>query len=272
MTIIIDSDTCTRCAICSNVCPMGIIIPPYENSLPHIPDEKTPMCISCGQCDAFCQTGALTREENQGNEPENAWDGKGLSPALLSTYIRSRRSIRNYRSEPVDKKTIESILDIARYAASGGNRQPVEWLVILNPEEVRRIANLTIGWMRTLVGTTHPMSGYVPGLIAAWESGADIVFRGAPHLLVAHIHEDNPLAPVDGIIALTHVDIAAPSFGVGTCWAGFASIAAASYPPVLEAFGLSNGRIPAYIMMFGYPKYTPATIPDRKPLMITWRE
>ncbi|PKL59162.1 MAG: nitroreductase [Methanomicrobiales archaeon HGW-Methanomicrobiales-4] len=272
MTIMVDSDTCTRCGICSTVCVMAIITQPDDLSLPRIPEEKTPMCISCGQCEAFCQTGALIREENQNLNQESAWDGKGLSPALLSTYIKSRRSIRNYRSEPVDKETIESILDIARYAASGGNRQPVEWLVIMNSEEVRKIAVLTINWIRTLVGTPHPMSGYVPRLISSWESGIDVVFRGAPHLLVAHIPEDNPLAPVDGIIALTHVDIAAPLFGVGTCWAGFASIAAASHLPVQKAYGLPDGRIPAYIMMFGYPKYTAATIPARKPLTITWKE
>lgn len=272
MTIIIDSDTCTRCGICSMVCPMGIISPPAESGLPQIPLEKAPMCISCGQCDAFCPTYSLSREENQDKEQENAWDGKELSPELLRTYIKSRRSIRNYRPEPVDKKTIESILDISRYAASGGNRQPVEWIVILNPEEVRRIASLTVDWMRTLVGTTHPMSEYVPRLIASWEGGNDVIFRGAPHLIIAHIPKDNPLAQVDGIIALTHVDITAPIFGVGTCWAGFASIAAASFPPILETLGLTEGRMPAYIMMFGYPKYKPTRIPARNPLSITWKE
>lgn len=272
MTIIVDSDTCSRCGICSKVCVMDIITEPDEHSLPRIPEGKAPMCISCGQCEAFCRTGSLTREENLNLNPERAWDGKGLSPALFSTYVKSRRSVRNFRAEPVDIKTIESVLDIARYAASGGNRQPVEWMVILNPEEVRTIALLTIDWIKTLVGTPHPMSRYVPRLISAWESGVDVVFRGAPHVLVAHIPEDNPLAPVDGIIALTHVDIAAPLFGVGTCWAGFASIAAASHLPVKKAYGLPEGRIPAYIMMFGYPQYTAATIPTRKPLTITWKE
>ncbi len=39
--------------------------------------------------------------------------------------------------------------------------------------------------------------------------------------LFAHIPEGNPMASVDAIIALTHFDIAAPAFGIGTCWAGF---------------------------------------------------
>ena len=72
------------------------------------------------------------------------------------------------------------------------------------------------------------MSGYIPTLLAAWEAGNDPVCRGAPHLVIAHIPEGNPVASVDALIALTHFDIAAPGFGIGTCWAGFLSMAAAA--------------------------------------------
>lgn len=272
MTIIVDSDSCTRCGICSNVCPMGIINPSDGDLLPQIHKEKEPICISCGQCDSFCPSGALSREEKPGVNPEKSWDGTGLSSELLSSYIRSRRSIRNYLSKPVDKKIIESILDVARYAASGGNGQPVEWMVILNLEEMRRISTLIIDWLRTIIDTVHPMSAYAPRLVAAWDSGEDVIFRGAPHLLIAHIPEDNPIATVDGIIAMTHVDIVAPSFGIGTCWGGFVSIAATCHPPLVELFGLPEGRKLSYAMMFGYPKYRPATIPERKPVSIIWKE
>jgi nitroreductase len=38
--------------------------------------------------------------------------------------------------------------DNARYAASGGNSQQTQWLVVHDPEKVRRIAGLTIEWMK----------------------------------------------------------------------------------------------------------------------------
>lgn len=270
--IIIDSDSCTRCGICSEICPMAIISQSGEDSLPVVSEGKVSRCIRCGQCETFCPAGALNREENGGKPLEKAWDGKNLSPELLCTYVKSRRSIRHYKSTPVEKKTIESILDAARYAASGGNSQPVEWLVIYNPEEVKRIAGITVDWMKTLVETSHPMSGYVSGFITGWEKGVDLVCRDAPHLLIAHIPKDNHIAPVDAIIALTHVDIIAPSFGVGTCWAGFVANAAINYPPLQEVLSLPKGRISAYAMMFGYPRYRPAQIPKRKKLAVTWRE
>jgi nitroreductase len=115
------------------------------------------------------------------------------------------------------------------------------------------------------------MSGYAPMLIAAWKQGRDVICRGAPHLLLAHIPENNPVAPVDAIIALTHFDIAAPSFEIGTCWAGFVAIAANSFEPMQKELGLPEGRKIAYAMMFGYPKFKIYGIPRRKPLAVSWQ-
>jgi nitroreductase len=115
------------------------------------------------------------------------------------------------------------------------------------------------------------MSSFVPMLISSWEQGNDVICRGAPHLLFAHIPEDNPLAPVDAIIALTHFDIAAPAFGIGTCWAGFVAAAATFYAPLQEELALPAGRKCAYAMMFGHPKYKIYGIPRKKPLEVMWQ-
>jgi hypothetical protein len=73
----------------------------------------------------------------------------------------------------------------------------VDWIVVHDPEKVKKIAALTIEWMNTLAGSNHPMSGYIPVLLEAWESGRDVVCRGAPHLLVATIPEGNTIAQTD---------------------------------------------------------------------------
>lgn len=229
------------------------------------------MCIACGHCEAFCPAQALllnVRPEERKSVPAGAGT---LSAEDLGVYLQKRRSVRRYTGEPVPQETILAVLDIVRYAPSGGNGQPVEWLVVHDPEKVRKVAALTVGWMKTLVGSSHPMSGYVPGLIRAWEAGHDVVCRGAPHLLVAHIPEGNPVASTDAIIALAHFDIAAPAFGIGTCWAGFVAMAAASYEPLQRELGIPAGRKSAYAMLFGNPQYAVHGIPRRKPLQVAWR-
>ena len=272
MTIIlVDQDLCTRCGICSVVCPMGIVSPADENTLPNVSDEAAGACIRCGHCEVHCPLQALLLTIfSDEKKPHMAGTGT-LSPDDLGVYLKTRRSVRHFTGEPVSRETVAAILDIARYAASGGNGQPVGWLVIQEPKEVHRLAGLTVDWMRTLKNSSHPMSGYVPGLIAAWENGADPICRGAPHLVIAHIPENNPIASVDALIALTHFDIAAPAFGVGACWAGFLSMAARSYEPLKEALALPPGREYAYGLFFGHPQYKTYGIPRRNPVQVEWR-
>ena len=151
--------------------------------------------------------------------------------------------LRHFNGDPIPREKILAILDIARYAVLGGNSQPVKWLVVHDPERVKKIAPLTVESMKSLQNTGHPMADYVPVLLSAWGRGEDVICRNAPHLLFAIIPDGNPIAPVDAIIALTHVDIAAPAYGVGTFWAGFVAEAAAFYPPLQKELGLPAGFI-----------------------------
>ena len=270
-TILVDQDLCTRCGVCSAICPSSIINPADENTLPRVRDERASLCSRCGHCEAFCPTQALLLNVDSDEHGHISSAAGNLSRGDLGIYLKKRRSIRHYRKEPVPQEEILQILDVARYAPSGGNGQPVEWLVVYDREKVKKIAGLTIDWMKTLVQSGHPMSGYAPVLIGAWDAGRDVICRGAPHLLFAHIQENNPVALVDAIIALEYFDIAAPAFGIGTCWAGFVAMAATIYEPLQKELGIPSGRKVAYAMMFGYPRYGIHGIPSRKPVKVEWR-
>jgi nitroreductase/NAD-dependent dihydropyrimidine dehydrogenase PreA subunit len=269
--IIVDHDRCTQCGICTKICSFGLIDQADETNFPQMQEAKAPLCINCGHCEAFCPSEALLLDLRPDEKIYLMSDFGTIAPEDVSFYLKKRRSVRHYKREPVPRETILEILDIARYAASGSNGQPVEWLVIYDPEKVRRIAELTIEWMKSLLNTAHPMSSYVPVFVSAWEQGNDVICRGAPHLLFAHIPEENPIASIDAIIALTHFDIAAPAFGIGTCWAGFVAAAAMFYEPLQKELDLPAGRKSAYAMMFGHPQYKIYGIPRRKSLQVTWK-
>lgn len=274
-TILVDQDLCSRCGICSVVCPMSIVDPADENtndnSLPKVQDAKAGMCIRCGHCEVHCPSQALTLDYLTGEKVEISPGSSRIAPEDLGIYLKKRRSVRHFTGDPVSKEKILEVLDIARYAPSAGNRQSVQWLVVCDPRKVREIAGLTIDWMKTLLSSNHPMRGYLPTLIAAWDEGRDVICRDAPHLIIPHIPEENPLEQVNAIIALTHFDIAAPAFGIGTCWAGFVSGASREYPPLKKLLNLPKGRIAAYAMMFGYPQYEVYGVPRRSPLQVTWQ-
>ncbi len=270
-TLLVDQDLCTRCGICSGVCPMGIIDPADENTLPKVPETKAGLCIRCGHCEAHCPSQALLVNDRPDEKVPLSAGAGTIAADDMGFYLKKRRSVRHFTKDPVPQEKILEVLENTRYAASAGNGQPLEWIVVHDPKNVQKIAGLTIGWMKTLVTSGHPMSGYMPVLIGAWERGNDVICRGAPHLLVATIPEGNPIAVTDAIIALTHFDIAAPAYGIGTCWAGFVAMAASSYEPLQNELGIPAGRKFAYAMMFGNPQYTIYGIPRRKPLRISWR-
>ena len=269
-TIIVDKDLCNNCGVCSTICTMGIIKPGDKSTLPTVADEASGMCIKCGHCEAFCPSQALILNLRPDEKKKLPGQAGTILPEDMAYYLQKRRSVRNFAEKSVPKETILEILDAVRYAASGGNGQPVQWLVVHDRERVRKIAELTMEWMKSLKDTDHPMKNYLPFLVSAWESGCDVICRGAPHLLFAHIPEDNQIAPIDAIIALTHFYVAAPAFGVGTCWAGFVAAAANFYEPLKKELGLPAGQKIAYAMMFGIPRYKALAIPRRNPLHVTW--
>ena len=48
--------------------------------------------------------------------------------------IKTRRSIRNYSKQPIDKTDINKIIETAVWAPSGKNGQPCKYKVITNKE------------------------------------------------------------------------------------------------------------------------------------------
>ena len=59
--------------------------------------------------------------------------------------IHQRRSIRNFKPDPVPKEVIRQLLEAARLAPSGSNRQPWRFLVTTDPEERKRLKEICVG-------------------------------------------------------------------------------------------------------------------------------
>lgn len=56
--------------------------------------------------------------------------------------MRTAGSVRDHRSDPVPEDVIYRVLDSARFASSGGNRQPWRVIVVRDAEVRRRLAEL----------------------------------------------------------------------------------------------------------------------------------
>jgi nitroreductase/NAD-dependent dihydropyrimidine dehydrogenase PreA subunit len=269
----IDRERCHRDGICADVCPALIITLEEEHGYPALVQDGAEHCIRCGHCVAVCPHGALSHTA-MAMEDCPAIERNRLPDAVgMEQFLRARRSIRRYKKDLLDRETLARLIDVARYAPSGHNSQPIQWLVVQAPEEVQRLAGLVADWMRHLIDEKNPMAAalHMDMVVDAWDKGHDRICRRAPHLIVAHAAKANPMAPAAATIALTYLELAAASMGLGACWAGYFNVAANVWPPLTEALALPDGHVPFGAMMVGRPKYRYQRLPLRNAPQILWR-
>ncbi|MBI4334321.1 MAG: nitroreductase family protein [Chloroflexi bacterium] len=60
----------------------------------------------------------------------------------LTELVRKRRSYRRFKSDPIPEGYVENILEVARWAMSGANGQPWEFVVVRDPGLRKKIADI----------------------------------------------------------------------------------------------------------------------------------
>jgi nitroreductase len=146
--------------------------------------------------------------------------------------IGQRYSVRAYRSTPVEKDTLDKILEAAVIAPTAANRQPFRLIVI--PTRGRDAALRRI----------YPRDWFVqaPLVICACGVEAEAWRRRDGKIYV----------DVDVTIAMDHLILAAHALGLGTCWIGAFDAAAAR-----EVLDLAPGLEPLAFTPLGYPADEP---------------
>ncbi|MBW1842106.1 MAG: nitroreductase family protein [Deltaproteobacteria bacterium] len=268
----VNQKTCNQDGICSAVCPVGIIdFQKGEYPTPNAVAET--VCIRCGHCVAVCPTGSLSHREMALEECPPIQKALYLTDEQCEQFLRSRRSIRVYKDKPVPREELERLIAVARYAPSGHNSQCAEWLVLSDSEALRNLTENITDWMRWMISNMPEIavSLGMDGVLKQWEKGIDMILRDAPVVIVAHAEKENMMAPSTCTIALTYLELAAASMGLGCCWAGYFNAAATTFPPMMEALSLPEGHHCFGAMMVGYPKFSYHRLPTRKPPSVTWR-
>lgn len=267
----VDEKLCARDGICAMECPAFVIEMKDSGSFPTVTDGGQARCINCGHCVAVCPHGAISLARMPVDSCPPIDMKLALDEEHAEQFLRSRRSIRTYKKEDVDARTLNRLIDMARYAPTGSNSQLVQWLVVPAREKVVELTGLAVDWMRSTVKENNPVAEayQMGGIVRAWDNGIDIISRGAPALVIAHGPESYPLMTIDSAIALSYLDLAAPSLGLGSCWAGFFMMAAGYWPPLAEALQLPEGHSSFGAMMVGYPKFKYQRLVERNEARIT---
>jgi nitroreductase len=189
----------------------------------------------------------------------------------LIEALRTTGSTRDFTDQPVDDATIAAILDDARFAPSGGNRQPWRVVVLKDSTIRRQLADLmTVVWQEYLgesdVASQAPFafgqaSGATP--VAAPNGLLDDIERVPVVLAIAA--DLNRIALMDGNVGRPPMTggasvypfgwsilLAARARGLGGVMTTFLSRAEAAAAPVL---GLPAGHALVATVFLGHPEH-----------------
>jgi len=270
---VIDPDKCLRDGLCVAECPLAIIEMPDPKLPPRPSADAYELCITCGHCAAVCPHGALSLKAMPLESMPLINKDWAVGPEQAEQFLRSRRSIRVYKDQPVERATLQRLIEVARHAPSGHNWQPVHWLALSGRDQLKPLSELVIQWMHWMIKEQPEAAAlmHMERVIARWQAGFDGILRGAPHVILAHAHKADRTAPAACTIALTYLELMAPTLSLGACWAGFFNAAATFFPPMQEALALPKGHLSFGAMMVGHPKVRYQRLPLRKEPPITWR-
>jgi len=154
--------------------------------------------------------------------------------------IATRRSIRNYKSDPIPEGTFERLARSVALAPSACNRQPWKFIVVTCPEMLKTIR----------AACPQRMLADVPAIVAIAGNVEDAWRRP----------EGDSIIGVDVGIAMEHLVLAATAEGLGTCW-----ICAYHIDKVTRAFGLAAPWLVYALTPIGFPA-SPAQEITRKPV------
>lgn len=142
--------------------------------------------------------------------------------------INSRRSIRRYQQRSTGLEDLLKLANAGRLAATGGNRQPWEFIIV----HQKKLVDALFPCLAWLAGDGDPPPGMEPA--------AYIVILGDP--------QRSSHYQLDCAAAAQNILVAAHSLGLGSCWLG-----SVEWRRVRELFGIPDHLEGFGVISLGYP-------------------
>ena len=197
--------------------------------------------------------------------------------------MQKRRSIRKFGSGDVSDEVIEQMLQAARLAPSGGNRQPWRFLVIRDEETRKELCRIkgqaTVGEAPVIIVCLGDLDRYTaeaekqrrqtePLEVGAGRAISE--FSANPEDAIRSQHfstlsQGQALTHMTGnsYNAVNYMLLMATALGVGACWIG-----TSSFVDELSRFlGYPPNLVPVAMVLVGYPAED-YSIPERKRLSL----
>ena len=260
--ITVHQSQCIKCGICSKVCPSNVLS--IDEAGPKVINENN--CIACGHCVAACPHRAIDNIKSPISNQADIESFPIVDAKTAEYFLRSRRSIRCYKSKPVPKEKLLELVNIAHYAPTASNSQGIAYVIVENKNILEKATKVVYEWMEQQLENPSHWS-FARHVQTHKETGADTILRNAPHLILATAPKGFKNGRENTISGFTYLELYATAIGLGSCWAGlFEMCAFSDYSPLLQLFNIPEDKVITGAVMVGYPKYKYKELVDRNPL------
>lgn len=145
----------------------------------------------------------------------------------LLNLLRSRRSVRAYKPDPLPKEKIQAIIEAGCLAPSAHNNQPWNFIVITDRDTINRLSFSAQGHLEERTQASDALNYFgseerlerTRNRLALKE---DTVFYGAPCLILVVVEKGNEYAPIDCGMMAQNMCLFAKEQGVASCMIGYA--------------------------------------------------
>ena len=170
--------------------------------------------------------------------------------------IKTRRSIRKYKSTPVDDKTLELVLEAGRWAPSWANTQCWRFIVVRDSDTKNKLADTLIGVSDKPNRASEAMKNAPVAIVACGEtrkSGYSVREPKRP------VTDKGDWYMFDVALAMQNLVLAAHALGLGTVFIG-----AFDAVKVAEILGVPEGYVVVAMTPLGYPDEEPTARPRKE--------
>jgi nitroreductase/NAD-dependent dihydropyrimidine dehydrogenase PreA subunit len=273
----VDKDLCIGCQKCVKDC--------FPNDIEMIEGKaniKNITCMKCGHCIAVCPKNAISTDEyNMEDVKEYTPEKFSVDPENLLNFIQFRRSVRQFKNQPVEKEKISQIIQAGRFTQTATNMQDVAYTVVsegldeLKPLVYEGLKELGTNMLEQLKQVeeneqTQKMERYASMWVNMYDAylqnpANDKVFFNAPAIIVISAQSE-----INGGLAASNMELMTNALGLGTFFSGFFARAAGDNQKIMDLLGLDPMRKIVACMVIGYPEVKYVRTAPRKDANIRW--